>query len=165
MDPVTSWLTSLPIPIWGVWLLTGLLVLLLTKKSQVDEWAQEHPRIAGLMKTLRGIGLDPWIIAQGLCLIFLGRLPNWVQSAAEPVVKPPKPPVALMLVLALLLLRCSSAPVKPPCDEAKLGAIDAEYVEQVTFTCLPKYDRKEDCPEWPELKAKHRKRLREECSR
>ena len=101
MEQLLAWVASLPT--WAIWLGTGVLALLLTNKSSVDAWAQANPRVAGIMKTARGLGLDPWIILQGLCLIFLGRLPQWVQSAVEPRVrrKPSVPPIAVF-VLALI---------------------------------------------------------------
>jgi hypothetical protein len=101
MEQLLAWVASLPT--WAIWLGTGVLALLLTNRSSVDAWAQANPRVAGIMKTARGLGLDPWIILQGLCLIFLGRLPKWVQSAVGPRVgkKPSVPPIAVF-VLALI---------------------------------------------------------------
>lgn len=62
---------------------------------------------------------------------------------------------------AALLFACD--PRKPPCDETKLRAIDLVFVEEVTKVCLPKYDRKEDCPEYEVLRQKHRESLRKAC--
>jgi len=57
---------------------------------------------------------------------------------------------------------CSST-LKPPCDDARMAAIDAAYVEKVTAVCLPKYDRKEDCPEFEQLRAENHAALLREC--
>lgn len=72
------------------------------------------------------------------------------------------PYLRLALVTAVLLL-VACDPRKPPCDESQLRAISKRYIERVTVVCLAKYDRKEDCPEWPALKADHRRELREAC--
>lgn len=62
-----------------------------------------------------------------------------------------------------LLPGCGLLGGKPPCDESKLEAIDAAYISQMGVLCLPKYDRKEDCPDYPRLKTEHRQRLADEC--
>ncbi len=66
-----------------------------------------------------------------------------------------------LVALSVVLVGCN--PRNPPCDEAKLRAIDARYIERVTAVCLPKYDTKEECPEFPALQADHRRELRAEC--
>lgn len=71
-------------------------------------------------------------------------------------------PVLLMTLLpALALQGCD--PRRPPCDESKLQAADRRYIERVGAECLPRYDRKEDCPAWPALKAEHSRELKEIC--
>lgn len=67
-------------------------------------------------------------------------------------------------ILMVCLLSCASlSSVKPPCDDAKLRAIDANYAAAVVAVCLPAYDSKEACPAWPVLEAKHRADLRKAC--
>jgi hypothetical protein len=71
----------------------------------------------------------------------------------------------LQVVFGALLacvLSCGAAS-KLPCDESKLRAIDADYAAKVIAVCLPKYDSKEDCPEWAALQAEHRRQLKEAC--
>ncbi len=65
-------------------------------------------------------------------------------------------------VLLACVLSCGAAS-KLPCDESKLRAIDADYAAKVIAVCLPKYDSKEACPEWPALQVEHRRQLKEAC--
>lgn len=60
---------------WPAYLALGLLSLVLAKRSQFDAWANAHPRVAGGMKLLRGLGIDPFLLLQGLSLLIRGRLP------------------------------------------------------------------------------------------
>jgi hypothetical protein len=62
----------------------GLVSLLLAKRSQIDAWAESNPRLAGTLKLLRALGLDPWMALQSLSLIVRGKLP------AKPDAKDPK---------------------------------------------------------------------------
>lgn len=53
-----------------------LLNLLYGHKSQVDAWCNANPKRAAVMKLIRGIlPIDPWMIIQGLSLLFKGKLP------------------------------------------------------------------------------------------
>lgn len=56
--------------------ITGLLNLLLSERSRVDAWAEAHPRVAGLLKILRGLGLDPWHLVAAASLFAKGKLPK-----------------------------------------------------------------------------------------
>jgi hypothetical protein len=118
------------LPAWQVLLYlaaTFLLSLLLAKRSQVDAWAEANPRIAGLLKMLRGAGIDPWLIVQGVVLFATGRLPASLRPAAstdEPP-KPPKPPAGAAgagMALAFVLVAAALAgpgcgPPPAPCSQ------------------------------------------------
>jgi hypothetical protein len=69
---------------------------------------------------------------------------------------------ALLFLLALAVAGCPAG-ARPPCDEAKLRAIDADYVAKVSKACLREYPDKESCPAWPALKVEHKQRLNAEC--
>jgi len=43
----------------ALWLLSGFLSAALAKRTQIDHWCEARPRVAGLLKLLRGFGLDP----------------------------------------------------------------------------------------------------------
>lgn len=161
-----------PLLLWGA--LSGVLNLILTRKSQIETWVNAHPRLAAWSKLLRSIGFDPWAAHAWLTLLGKKRLPE-AQQADSPIAKLERrkaddkrlgptsiiPPTMLLMLCLVLLVGCD--PRKPPCDESKLRAVDLRFVERVTATCLPKYDRAEDCPEYPALKAQHRAELRQEC--
>lgn len=75
-------------------------------------------------------------------------------------------PALSIFGVALLLacvVSCAAAEKRLPCDESKLRAIDAEYSAKVIAVCLPRYDSKEACPEWPTLQVEHRRQLKEAC--
>jgi len=59
------------------------------RKSQIDAWCLAHPRAAGVLKILRGVGFDPFLLVQGLALILFRRLPAGYQATAARVVPPP----------------------------------------------------------------------------
>jgi hypothetical protein len=73
MEPLLAYLSAHP---WSLWLMLGVISLLLSKQSQIDSWANAHPRVAGFMKLLRGLGLDPFLLLQSLSLLLRGRLPD-----------------------------------------------------------------------------------------
>lgn len=102
MDQALNWLTANP---WALYVAFGFLALLLGRKSQIDAWVEKHPWFAGVMKILRGVGLDPWLLVQGLCLLVFGRLPKnaWF--------KPKLPPGAGVVILALTCGSIVGAPV------------------------------------------------------
>jgi hypothetical protein len=75
---ILDYITAHP---WAGWLLLGALSLLVSRKSQIDAWAEKNPRAAGAMKLLRSLGIDPWMLVQSLTLIFRGRLPVKLQAA------------------------------------------------------------------------------------
>jgi hypothetical protein len=57
------------------YLALGLIALVTSRRSQIDEWASAHPRVAGAMKLMRALGFDPWMTLQSLSLIVRGKLP------------------------------------------------------------------------------------------
>jgi hypothetical protein len=73
------------------------------------------------------------------------------------------PALATCLVLLSMAGCSSAAAIKPPCDKSRMRAIDAAYIAEVGSTCLAKYSRAADCPEYRRIKAKHRAALRKEC--
>lgn len=73
--------------------LTAVLNLIFSKRSQIDEWCEANPRLAAFAKLLRGVGIDPWTIAQSLVLAFTSKLPGYQkQSLSELQAKKPKGP-------------------------------------------------------------------------
>lgn len=106
--------------------ITGLWNLAVAKRTQIDEWSEANPRIAGALKIVRGFGFDPWTIYQGIVLIALGRLPAYTKQTLAQVSKPnPKPPILPIIMVGLLLgllvwfCGCVRETV-PPCDYQQL---------------------------------------------
>lgn len=107
---------------WSLWLLAGALSLLLARRSQVDAWVEMHPRIGGVLKLLRGFGIDPWLLVQGLSLLVRGRLPD-----PPPVKSTRKLPPLVVIVLTSMLVGCASA--KPiPSDPTQRAQYYADAV-------------------------------------
>lgn len=68
-----------------------------------------------------------------------------------------------LATLAFALAGCSLlGNSKPLCDESRLGAVDTEFLAAVAKSCL-KYSSATECPEYPKLKAKHSRDLKEIC--
>lgn len=107
---------------WAGWLLLGALSLLVSKKSQVDAWAESNPRVAGVMKLFRSLGIDPWMLLQSLSLIVRGKLPAAKVDTKDAPPPTPKsgsiPPAATVLLLAGSL--SIFAPLLPACSSAQL---------------------------------------------
>ena len=61
-------------------IVSALLNLLLSKKTQIDAWAEAQPRLAGILKIGRAIGFDPWGILQGWSLLITGKLPPYLKT-------------------------------------------------------------------------------------
>jgi hypothetical protein len=83
--------------------------LLLARRSQVDAWCEANPRVAGLLKILRGIGLDPWLPIQGLSLLIFGKLPSGYKLLIDTFVK------LLAGAVVLLCFGCGTVVAKSPC--------------------------------------------------
>lgn len=69
--------------------------LLYGHKSQVDAWCNANPKRAAIIKIIRGLlPVDPWLIIQGLSLIFKGKLPlKWQNVISILPAVPEAPPV------------------------------------------------------------------------
>lgn len=104
------------------YLVFGLVSLALSHRSQIDAWAEQNPRLAGLMKLLRSLGLDPWMFVQSVSLIVKGRLPVKVTAGSRSVRPPPLAGLTLALVLGLSVLGCArgATPTKTGADAAQV---------------------------------------------
>jgi hypothetical protein len=159
----------------GLLLLLGissmLVNLILTKRSQLDAWVEARPRLAGVFKTLRGFGIDPWLIYQGLHLLFVGRLPDYVKQDAAKVKdlygkipKAPRPPVLpvflIALVLGLLVMLAGGCRQTLPANSPSNGSsvpdtCSVETLTGINLVCVPlatecglsgKYETANQCP-------------------
>lgn len=102
----------------AVWFgLTFLLNLVLGKKSQIDAWCETRPRISGLLKLTRGLGLDPWLALQGLSLVVAKKLPTAYAALAERLAR-----VLAGAAVALLLAGCAGS-----FEEARLAGIQSHH--------------------------------------
>ena len=72
------------------------------RRSQIDSWCEARPKVAGVMKLLRAVLPDPWLLVQGLTLLVKGRLPLAYTQIAETIIK-------LLAGSALVLLTSSCA--------------------------------------------------------
>ena len=66
---------------------TGLLNSLIGHKSQIDAWAEKKPTLAAVLKVIRGLGLDPWMLIQAATLATKKRLPLAMQDDPVAVVR------------------------------------------------------------------------------
>lgn len=67
----------------GIWLAATALLNLLAHRSQVDAWCERRPRLAAVLKVMRGMGLDPWLLVQALSLALRGRLPAALRTPED----------------------------------------------------------------------------------
>lgn len=72
--------TIIALFLWPV--LSCLLNLVLAKRSRIDAWAESRPNLAAVLKLMRGLGVDPWMIVQAFTLAVHKRLPL-AQTAPE----------------------------------------------------------------------------------
>ena len=82
--------------------ITAILNLIFSKRSQIDEWCEANPKLAAAIKLLRGLGIDPWTIFQSVALAFTKRLPDYQkQSLVELKAKksPSVPPLGILFAL------------------------------------------------------------------
>lgn len=170
-----------------LWLASGVLSAALAKRTQIDHWCEQRPRVAGVLKLLRGLGLDPWQIVQGVALIVKGALPVKLQAAkilaaqkaaelgyeVSPRVlaevkkqslppPPTKPPPLALLALGLLalgLVSCGAAQPEP-CSPEALAAIQTDYIAKARAQCV-KGEPLESCAALPALKAERDRRTME----
>jgi hypothetical protein len=113
MHILTQFLTANAVTIALIFAATLLLNLLLSRKTQVDAWCEHQPRIAGVLKLLRGFGIDPWAIFQGIYLILFGRLPASYRGLVSRITN-----LILGAAVVLLVTGCSlfQPGLKSPCD-------------------------------------------------
>lgn len=107
-----------PLITWGV--ISTLLSLAIAERSRVDAWAERHPRLAAVLKILRGLGVDPWHLIAAASLLVSKRLPEQSQRVASL----PKIPPAMMLCLAVLLLSGCMSPHEG--EHFNVAGIDVE---------------------------------------
>lgn len=55
---------------------SGILNLLIGERSRVDAWALRNPRLASILKAIRAIGIDPWLLVSALNLLVKKQLPK-----------------------------------------------------------------------------------------
>jgi hypothetical protein len=77
---------ALALPVLGWWLLTGIINLAFGYKSQIEAWAESRPYVAGLLKTCRALGFDPWNVLSAIKLFAQKKLPD-AQKADSPVAR------------------------------------------------------------------------------
>jgi hypothetical protein len=123
----------------GYWLLATGLVNLVARKSQVEAWCEKRPRLAAVLKVLRGIGFDPWLIIQAAALWTTGKLPAKLR-ALIPIV------CVLPLLTGCGILKspttwdiaeeaCKRALTKRPEVVAEATARKLTGIEWATFLC------------------------------
>lgn len=99
--------------------ITAVLNLIFSKRSQIDEWCEANPKLAAFAKLLRGVGIDPWTIFQSLALAFTKKLPEYQkQSLGELKASksPSVPPFATLLLLAIGLTASACSPAHSAAD-------------------------------------------------
>ena len=69
---------------------TGILNSIIGHKSQIDAWAEKRPTLAAVLKILRGLGFDPWMLVQAATLVAKKRLPLAMQDDPVAVVREEK---------------------------------------------------------------------------
>lgn len=98
--------------LWYV--VAGLVSLLVAHRSQIDAWAESKPRLAGLMKLLRAVGFDPWLLVQGFSLLVNKRLPAKVAAGSKSIKPPPLAVLGFSLMLGASVLVAGCGPnVRP----------------------------------------------------
>jgi hypothetical protein len=131
MENLLNYLSANP---WALWLALGVISLVLSKQSQFDEWANSRPRLAGMMKLLRGLGLDPFLLLQSLSLIIRGRLPD--PPATKPTSKLPPLTIVTLALVCIGLSGCAAlGSTSEPCSEASLAGIVAECQLRIEREC------------------------------
>lgn len=68
----------LPLILWGA--VSGVLNLMLTRKSQIEAWVSAHPTLAAWSKFLRSVGFDPWALHAWATLLVKKKLPEAQQA-------------------------------------------------------------------------------------
>lgn len=134
---------------FGYALLTGVLNLIFSKKTQIEAWCAANPRLAAVGMLMRSIGFDPHNLWAFLTLLIAKKLPA-IKLADSPVVKaevrkieekkreatdeivslvPPGGPLLALLFLALSVHQQGCAaplPIAPDvCSKVSLATIVA----------------------------------------
>jgi hypothetical protein len=90
--------------------LTAVLNLIFSKRSQIDEWCEANPKLAAFAKLLRGVGIDPWTVFQSVVLAFTKKLPNYQKQTLGELQRKPQPgrvpPLPMLLLVLTLVLAC-----------------------------------------------------------
>ena len=90
-----------------------ILNVLYGHRSQVDAWCNANPKRAAIMKIIRGLlPIDPWLIIQGISLIFKGKLPTKWQNVVSILPAVPEAPPAISE--AVVPAEASPVVEKPP---------------------------------------------------
>jgi hypothetical protein len=114
MENITQLVALAKAHAWTTLLLHGALALILlavARRSQIDSWAESNPKIAGVLKILRGLGIDPWLVLSGLSLLIRGKLPATKDDSKRPPSGGAGGLVGLAIcVIAALAIGCASIP-------------------------------------------------------
>jgi hypothetical protein len=114
MENITQLVALAKAHAWTTLLLHGALALILlavARRSQIDSWAECNPKIAGVLKILRGLGIDPWLVLSGLSLLIRGRLPATKDDSKKPPSGGAGGLVGFAIcVIAALAIGCASIP-------------------------------------------------------
>ena len=160
------------LPLLAYGFVTGLANLLLSKRSQVELWAESHPKAAALQKLLRAIGLDPWQIISAISLWATSKLPDAQRSeflkATDPKPKTSPPsnpmgPMGGMLALGVLLAAFTACAASNPhvCNPVDAVKLTSAYAANVHLQCQGySFDA---CPARPALEADLSKQLENAC--
>lgn len=149
--------------------ITAVLNLIFSKRSQIDEWCEANPKLAAFAKLLRGVGIDPWTIFQSVVLAFTKKLPDYQkQSLVELKSKSQDPPPTIGGVLVLLLaigfaLHSSACAAADPhvCNPVDAVTLTSAYAANVHLQCQGyTFDA---CPVRPALEADLNKQLASAC--
>jgi hypothetical protein len=162
IDTITNWLTSLTSSTLGqfaiLYVASALLSLLLGRRSQVDAWAEKHPRIAAALKLMRAVGLDPWLALQSLSLAVKGRLPKPPADQDDDDKTPPdggKPVHVFLTLVALAFVGCSAAQEPEACSEAQLAKLEAAFLAEAVTACKLEQRGYDTCEALPVLREKY----------
>lgn len=160
----TLWLVATPAltGIGALSLALGVLNLLFARRSQVDVWCNDHPRVAAILKLSRGLGHDPWQMLQAVALWVRGRLPDNLEKIVDFVTKGAAV-VALAFAFAFAQ-GCTGAQAnsRAAADTAaycqkKVLPLNGEYALDLAKYCYD-YAHFEDCPAYAVLKSNYEKR-------
>jgi hypothetical protein len=145
-------------------LLTGIFNAIFAHKSAINSWAETNPRLAGVLKITRALGLDPMHLWAAGALIVKGRLPKVQTDPPEDAddtvhFGPPGPLLVLLLVaFAWPSEACSSVPLTTKrCDfqNPEYSAHVALCRKRIEADCLLNEDAtpRVDCPALVECEA------------